>query len=1034
MLAAIIRAAIRFRIAVVLAVAGLAAIQIAKLPDARYGVFPEFVAPTVLVETATPGLSARETEQTVTDPLERGFTGVPGLAVMRSTSQPGLSAISLVFHGGTDPLTDRSLVTGRLAEVGGKLPPGMSPTLVPMQSAAGTVLGVGLHSDTLTLPQVTAIAQTELRPALRAVPGVANVVMYGAEPPQLEIDLTPAALIRSAFSLGNLAQAAQLASGVRGGGFVDTGNQRLPLDIHGQARTTKALAAALLGMRDGVPVSIGDVAHVRITGPPRLGAALIRGRPGLLLMVSSLYGTNTLAVADQAQRVLGRLAPALRTQGVIVDRHAFEPSSFVREALRDLGQVLLVSAGLILLVLLLALRDWRVALISFVSIPASLLAAVAVLTAAGMSLSTMALAGLAIALGEMVDDAVVDVENIGRRLRENRAAGGPARPLAVILRASLEVRGAIIFATLCVVVAFTPVLALGGVAGRLFAPLGLAYIAAILASLAVALTLTPALCAVLLAHGRAMRDPPIAALRARYRALLARSGRHGRATPLLVGGALLAAGIAAASLPFVQADFLPDFQENDVIIHNLAAPGTSLDTMLAIGRHTLDVLLHSKLVSHAVMHVGSAPLSDDHADVNDGEFDVTLSRLGNRDPAASNAALMGKVGHLGGLAWWSNSFLTERIEESLSGVTAPVTVSVFGPKLAAIDADARAIARAIGIVPGVETAAVAAPPDVPALIVTLDRAAMLRDGVDAATALQAVRTAYAGTTVGRVYRGMLVEKVVIALAPALRHDPRAIATIPVRAADGRTFTLGQIARIHDGRAADEIMHQDGRREQDISVEVMPGAAGRAFAAIRHRIAGITLHEGDYVVYGGTVIAGNAARRSLLLHGVIALAAIIGLMAMAVGTARAVGLLLLLLPAALAGGIAATWLFLGGHLSLGAMVGMVTLFGVTLRNGLLLLIHARRLVREEGMVWSAETARQAAGDRLPAILITASVTALGLLPLAAANGTPGDAIEGPMAIVILGGLVTATLLSVFVLPNAAARFVRFGRDAEGDGLD
>lgn len=447
----------------------------------------------------------------------------------------------------------------------------------------------------------------------------------------------------------------------------------------------------------------------------------------------------------------------------------------------------------------------------------------------------------------------------------------------------------------------------------------------------------------------------------------------------------------------------------------------------------MDILAHSKLVADAVMHVGRATLSNDHSTVNDQEFDVTLSKAGNRAPGRSDAALMKAVGDIDGLAWWSNSFLTERIDESLSGVTAPIKISVFGPKLSAVDRDARRIAAAIGALRGVTDASVAAPATVPALMIHLDRRAMLRNGVTATTALDAMRTAYAGRTVGHLYKGMLTEPIVLTMTPALRRDPRAIAALPVAGADGALVPFGRIASIHQGTEAARILHQDGRRVQDVTVQAAPGQAAQVLGEIRTRIRKLGLAAGDYVTYGGTAVAGNAARRSLLIHGAMALAGIIALLSLALGDARAVALLIATLPVGLAGGIAAVWIVLGGHLSLGAMVGLVTLFGITLRNGLLLLIHTRRLVREEGEAWTPETARRAASERLPAILITATVTALGLLPLALATGSPGDAIEGPMAIVILGGLLTASASNLFLLPNAAARLLRI-EPRRDDGLD
>ncbi len=1033
MLPAIVRIALRYRLVVVLVVAGLAAIQIARLPGARYDVFPEFTAPTVLIESATPGFSAVQTEQLVTDRLERRLTGLPGLARMRSTSEAGLSVVHLVFHGGTDPYADRQRVAGRLAELGAILPAGVVPRLAPMQSSTGTALEIGLYPRAgMSLERLTAIAETELRPALLAVPGVAKIVIFGARPPQFDIALRPGRLLATGFTAADVARAAHAASAVIGAGFIDTGAQRLVLAPEGQARDAAALAQSWLGTRGGLPVSIGDVARVRVGAPPGFGAALIHDRPGLLLLVSSLYGANTLKVADQAGRVVARLTPGLLAQGVGVDPRAFTPAAFIRIALLDLGHVLLIGAGLILLVLLAALRDWRAALISFIAIPVSLLAAVGVITGLGVTLNTMALAGLAIALGELVDDAVVDVENITRRLRENRARAAPEPTLPVILRASLEVRSAIVFASAAVIAAFTPVIMLGGVAGRLFAPLGIAYIAAIAASLAVALVVTPALAALLLGRGGGRaRTPPIVLLQPAYQRLLAGLERAGGMAAAL---ALVAVLAAAASVPLLQARFLPRFRENDVIVHYLAAPGMSVDAMLAIGRQVVGTIDRLPEVANAVMHIGRASMSNGHAGVNKAEIDITLSRRGNRHAARSARRILDAVRGIEGLSWWSRTFLSERIDESVSGDTAPVTVTVavFGPDLARIDAAARRIAAVARRLPGVSAAAPVASAAEPTLAITLDRAAMLRFGVSARAALDALRLAYAGQIVGHVYLGTLVQPVVVTLPRALRRAPDGVGDLPVAAAGGRVVTLGMIAAIRQTRSPAQILHEEGRRVQVVAVQTRHGGAAAAIAALRRRLGRMRLGAGVYVEYGGTAVAGGAARRALIADAGIALAVILALIALALRDARAVALVVGILPVAFAGGVATVWIFLAGHLGLGAMVGLATLFGLTLRNGLLLLIHMRRLATEEGLAWSAATARMAAADRLPAIVITAIVTALGLLPLAIASGSPGDAIEGPMAIVILGGLLTATLLSLFVLPVLAPRLARF-RPRRDDGL-
>ncbi|MGC9269781.1 efflux RND transporter permease subunit [Acidiphilium sp.] len=1031
MIETIIRLSLRYRIVVVLAVAGVALRAAAALPHAHYGVFPQFTPPSVQIQTDAPGLDPREVEQAITDRLEPGLGGMPGLASVRSQSAAGISVIDLVFHGGTDVDRDRERVAGRLASLAATLPHGAVPVIMPMQSATGTAVEIGLDAPGMSLMRLSTMTETVIRPALRAVPGVANVVVFGLALPQLQVRLRPAALIASGFSLGAVARAAHAASAVLGGGFIDTGNQQLLLDTHGQTRDAAALADSFLGVRQGVPLGLGAVARIVTAPAPRYGAALVHGKPGLLLIVSSLSGANTLDVAHGAEVALARLTPGLERQGIRVDPHALAPSAFVREALADLGRVLLIGAGLILLVLLLTLRNWRIALISFISIPVALLMATMVLDALGITLNTMALAGLAIALGEIVDDAVVDVEAINRRLIENRARVPPVPALRVILRASVEVRSAIVFATLSVAVMFTPVLVLGGVAGRLFAPLGIAYLAAIFASLLVALTLTPALAALLLVRRPSGRDAvPMAVARRLYGRVLDRTARGGRGAAIVL--VILVIGLMA-SLPLLRVRFLPQFREQDMIAHYLAAPGTSIDTMLTIGRQVYAKLAPLPEVADVVEHIGRASLGNGHPGVNKAEVDITLSQSGNAHSAAAERLIMAAIDSVPGLRWWNNSFLTERIHESLSGFAAPLVISIYGTDLAAISYDAGRIARGIANIPGVVAASVAAPPDTPVLSIAPDRAAMLRYGVTARGMLSAIRAGYAGDQVGAVYRGIALEPIVVTLPRADRADPASLATLPIGGVGGRVVPLGAVARISQTTAPALILHNAGRQVQVVTVQVSPGQGAMVLAAVKRRIAARHLSGDDYVTYGGSAVAGAAARYSLLLHAGIALVIILVLLGLAFGEARAVAVMVLGLPVALAGGIGAAWLCLDGTLSLGAMVGLVTLIGLSLRNGLLLLIHYGRLVRQEGLTWSAATARQGAMDRLPAILITATVTAIGLLPLALAAGSPGDEIEGPMAIVILGGLASTTILTLLVLPRLAARYLRLAARPD-DGID
>jgi Cu/Ag efflux pump CusA len=469
MLSTVIRFCLRFPRLVMVAGLAMMVLGIMATVDARYDVFPEFGQPTITVETLSVGLAPTQIEGLVTTPVEDALMGTPGLGTLRSISQAGLSRVTAVFKGTTDIYADQQLIAGRLGALAGKLPAGAVPVIAPLQSSTGVALTVGLRSDKHSLMQLTELARWTIRPALLAVPGVAKVVIFGAEPEQLQVRFDPNRMAEAGVGLGQVVQAAAHASAVLGAGVVDTPNQQLFVQSHGQARTPKALADSIVAYRNGVPLTLGDLAQVVQAPSPPLGAALVGIHPGLLLVIGSQYGANTLRVTRGLDKALAQLGPALKRDGVIVLPDALRPASFVISALHHLRNSLAIGAVLIVVVLFLFLRNWRTAVVSFVAIPLSLLMATLVLGEFGFSLNTMSLGGLAIAIGEVVDDAVVDIENIHRRLRENRALDVPRPPLRVVLNASLEVRGAIIYATFSVVLIFLPVLQLSGVAGRLWA-------------------------------------------------------------------------------------------------------------------------------------------------------------------------------------------------------------------------------------------------------------------------------------------------------------------------------------------------------------------------------------------------------------------------------------------------------------------------------------------------------------------------------------------------------------------------------------
>ena len=1026
MLSAIVRFAIRFR-GVVIALALLLAVYgLFALSQARLDVFPEFAPPQVQVQTEAPGLSPSQVEVLVTRALENRLAGLAGIKTLRSKSFQGLSMITLTFTADTDIYRARQLVAEQLGGAAGTLPQGVkAPTLLPLASSASVVLSLGLTSTSRSLMALRTIADWNVKPQLLSVAGVAGISVFGGEVRQLQIQIDPDRLARYGLSIQDVVAAAKRATALRGAGFIENNNQRITLETTGQPVSAAALGAVVLQNRGGASLRLSDVARVTVAPAPALGAAAIEGQPGVMLVVEEQYGADTLAVTRALEQRLAQLKPALAAEGVSLHPDLFRPANFIETAIGHLRTALLIGAALVLIVLFLFLFNARAALISAVAIPLSLLCAVIVLNRFGIGLNTMTLGGLAIAIGEVVDDAIVDVENVFRRLRENRLLAAPRGAARVVLDASLEVRGAVIYATFIVALVFVPVLTLSGVAGSLFGPLALAYIAAIMASLAVALTLTPALAYALLARAAAeAEEPPLGKwLKARYTHLLADIDQRANAAILVV--ALLCAA-AFAALPFLQGSFLPTLREGHFIVHMRMLPGTSLPQSLALGQRVSAALVRIPGIRSVAQRAGRASEVSDPAGAFSSEFEVDLAPLSGAGQQRVLDAIRSAVAPFVGASFSVNTFLTERIHETISGYTAPLAVKVYGNDLDLLDRKAEEIAAAIRGVAGAGAVQVQAPEGAPQLLIHLREGALARLGIAPADALSAVETAYAGTRVGEIYQGNRVFDVTVVLSPRLRRSPAQVGELPLKTPAGRMVPLKEVADITQTEGRYLILHDDAQRLQVVTAAVHGRALSGFVAAVKRRIAArVTLPRGTYLVYAGDAPAQARARQDLLLHSALAAAGVALLLFMALGGVRPTVLVFANLPFALAGGVAMV-LAGGGVLSIGSLVGFVTLFGITLRNAIMLISHYRHLVEVEGVPWDKAAAIRGAAERLSPILMTALVTALGLLPLALTSGAPGNEIEGPMAAVILGGLITSTALNLLILPTLALRYGRFGR--------
>ena len=847
---------------------------------------------------------------------------------------------------------------------------------------------------------------------------MAQVSLYGGGVRQFQVLVDPDYLIAHNLTITDILDATRQATGVRGAGFQESQGQRLVLRVEARVRTAEELGAAVITVSAGTPIRLRDVGRV-VEGPePKFGDAAINGVPGVTMVIFKQYGGDTLAITQTVEAEIDRLRPGLEREGITYHPALFRQADFIRAAVGNVTQSLLIGAALVGVVLFVFLFNFRTAVISLTAIPLSLLGAVSILWAFGVSLNTLTLGGLAIAVGEVVDDAVIDVENIYRRLWENARVGYPRAPAEVVLAASLEVRGSVVYATLIVVLVFVPVFFMTGLQGRLFSPLGYAYALAVLASLAVALTVTPSLAMILLPHAKGATEPPLLrGLQHVYQWLICRLDRL---FPQLVAVVLiLLAGAGWAASRF-GGEFMPELKENHYVIHMRGAPGTSLQQSMAAGEAVTRELLKIPAVVSVSQQAGRAELGEDPCGVEYSELEVQLKPLSAEEGEEVGQAIKSLLRNkFPGFSFEVFSFLSERIEETISGAVTPVAVKVYGDDLDTLDRAARDIARVLATVPGNESVRPEAQAGQPELVVRIRREEAARHDLCAVQILDAVNTAYQGTEAARVYDRNRIVSLVVRLEPSIRNDPSRVAKLWLNTPAGQ-LQLEQVADVYlsDGRFL--IVHEGGIRRQQVTCAVRGRDVESFVADAEKHLQKLSLPPEVTLSVTGEHQTKQAAQRELLALGMVAGTGILLLLWVVLGSVRQLLLVLLNLPFALVGGVAAIH-FSGGVLDVGGLVGFVTLFGITVRNGIMMVSHWQHLREAEGMEWGPELIWRGARERLAPVLMTATVTGLGLLPIALGGGSAGGEIEGPMALVILGSLVTSTALNLLVLPLVYRRF-------------
>jgi CzcA family heavy metal efflux pump len=1007
--------ALRLRILVVALAALLLGLGADSARKLALDAFPEFAPPLVEIQTEAPGLSTEEVESLVSAPLEAALNGTPRLATLRSKSVLGLSSVVLIFEDGTDLLHARQSVQERLATEAGRLPAvARAPVVLPPLSSTSRALKVGLSSPRLSQMELTTLVLWTIRPRLMAIPGVANVAVWGGRPRQLQVEVDPDRLAANGVTLDAVVRAASEASAVAAGGFVDTPNQRFAVRQTSLPDDPEALAGALLELRGGGALRLGDVADVHEGSPPPIGDAIVNDEPGLLLVIEKHPWGNTLAVTRQVEAALAALGPALA--GVEIDSRIFRPATFIEQSIANLRDALLLGSLLVGVVLLLFFVEWRAALISLITIPLAVAIALLVLHSQGITLNTMLLAGLAIAVGVVVDDAVIDVENIARRLRLAQRQEPPVAPLRIVLEASLEVRSAVVLASAIVTLVFVPVFFLPGVAGAFFRPLGAAYVLAVLASLLVALTVTPALALLLLPAAKPRHEDPalLRSLKAWYRRRLPWFLERPRRAGLVLGVSLLA---AAATLPLLGEEFLPSFRERNFLMHWVEKPGTSLDALRRVTVRVSRELRAIPGVSSFGAHLGRAEQADEVVGPNFSELWIGLDE--RVDYVETLARIEAVIAGYPGLQRDVLTYLRERIKEVLSGAGASMAVRIYGPDLEGLRRQARAVAAAIEGVGGVRELKIEAQTLVPQLEVRLRPQAAALFGLSAAQVQRAVATQLAGAKVGEVRRDQKRFDVVVLGSERVRGDPEALRTLPIGTPTGASVPLGDVADVAIVAAPNEVKREGASRRIDVTCNV-EGDLGRVAREIESRVRALPFEPESHPEFLGEYAARRAAQTRLALLSAGALAAVFLLLHADFGSLRLAGLVFLTLPFALVGSLAAA-LVTGATLSLGSLVGLVTVLGIAARNGIMLLSHYRHLEREEGMAFGRALLLRGAEERLAPIAMTALCAALALLPIVVGGRRPGHELEHPMAVVILGGLVSSTVLNLLLLPALYGRF-------------
>jgi len=1028
MLNKLIRFSLKNRLFVVSAAALLLVYGVFTLVNLPVDVLPDLNRPRVTIFLEANGMAPEEVETQVVLPVETALNGSTGVESVRSSSSIGIGMVFVEFDWNTDIYLARQLVAEKLQAV--ELPDGITPVMGPISSVMGQIMLIGVSSDTTDAKTLRTLADFTIRRRLMSIKGISQVISIGGERMQYQVLISSSKLKQFSLTIDDVDDALLMTNQNSTGGFFDRYGSEVLIRTVGRAGTLEDLENTVVKNLDGLPVLLSQVAEIKYGAAVKRGDASINGKPAVILTVEKQPGANTVELTEEVEKALAELQLSM-PKDVKLNPDIFQQKHFIVNSLTNVEHALRDGFILVVIVLLLFLLNFRTTIITLTAIPLSLVVTAIVFKWFDISINTLTLGGLAIAIGELVDDAIVDVENVFRRLRENRALENPKPTMRVIYEASSEVRNSIVYATIIVVLVFLPLFYMQGIEGRIFVPLGIAYITSIVASLVVSLTVTPALCSYLLGKMKKGQEQDSALVR-----FLKRQDTKllnwGLARPkLIIGGAALLVVLSMAIVPFFGTEFLPPFNEGSFTVNISAPAGTSLEESNRIGVLAEELILEVPEVEYVSRRTGRAELDEHVEPVSNSEIEVELKEDPERSRDEILADIRAKLDVLRGVSVNIGQPISHRLDHLLSGVRAQVAIKLYGSDLTGLRTSAMDIRETIEAVPGVVDVQIEKQVMVPELLISIDREALKRYGLQAGKVAEDLEIFYNGKTTGQVIDGQKTFDIVLRTTDEERTNIENIRNTQVHAGDGSLIALKQIAQVEYTNTINTISHENTQRRIVISCNVQGKDLGSTVSEIQQKIKDeVKLPEGYFIEYGGQFESQQSASRLIMILGLFAIAGIFLVLYSHFKSGRIVAQIMLNIPLALVGSVIAVMLT-GGTFSVATLVGFITLTGIASRNGIMMISHYIHLVEHEKETFSTQMIIRGSLERLVPVLMTALVAALALIPLTLDAQASGKEILYPVAVVILGGLVSSTLMDMIVTPVV---FHTFGKKALDNYLE